>query len=267
MCARGSREERTPPQPPAPAGFLSLSLFILGQITCRTINSTQPAIARSVRIIHPGGHGSNAGKHTMATEADRLTVFIVGDDVFKMSVARLFRNETVDVRRVSSNFQFGASNMSDTSRCIVLDARRPGISVLQFQSELRRARCEVPLVCVTDDSDISTPPAEPLLLAAVRSALLRDAQRRESEQSADQISGRYSTLTSREREVVARVGGGLMNKQIAGELGIAEITVKVHRGNANRKLGARSFADLIRMADVIKQRTALTASGMAAQAA
>jgi FixJ family two-component response regulator len=184
---------------------------------------------------------------------NRPAVFVVGDDdMFRNSAAGLLETENLDVKLVPSALQFVASDIPRTPSCIILDARKPGTSVLQFQSALRRWHCDVPVVCVTDHADIATPSGEPILLTAVRSALSRDAQRRETKRSIDRIRELYSTLTAREREVIVLVSEGLMNKQVAWQLGITEITVKVHRGNATRKMGARSFAELVRMLDALQ---------------
>lgn len=217
----------------------------------------------------------------MTWEVSKAAVFVMSDDdASRISIARLLKAEDLDVRLVPTALPLATSELPAKPSCVVLDARRPGISVLQFQFMLRRAGCNVPLVCVTDPADIQLPSGEtggeaewlsgePVLLAAVRSALTQDAQRRESEKSASQIGQLYAALTLREREVIALVCEGLMNKQIAWQLGISEITVKVHRGNATRKMGARSLADLVRMLDTLqpaKGRTLDPLSGPAVDA-
>jgi FixJ family two-component response regulator len=128
---------------------------------------------------------------------------------------------------------------------------------------LRRSRCDVPIVCVTDSADIPAMPSEtngvigevvdePIMLSTVRSALKTDERRCESVKTADKIRKLYSELTLREQEVISMVSEGLMNKQIAWELGITKITVKVHRGNATRKMGGRSLPELVRMLDLVE---------------
>jgi FixJ family two-component response regulator len=189
----------------------------------------------------------------MTMEANRSSVFIVGgDDLFNASTACLFEADNLDVRMVPSASQVLSQDMALAPSCIVLDARKPGTSFLQFQSALQRSHFDVPLVCVTDDADLASLSGEPIVLTAIRSALSRDVHRRESAHSADQTRQLYARLTPCEREVMKLVSRGLMNKQIAWELGVSERTVKAHRGNARKKMGSRSLAELIRMLDAIQ---------------
>ena len=150
--------------------------------------------------------------------------------------------------------------------CLVLDVRLPGIGGIEFQAELAKANIRLPIIFITGHGDIpmtvramkagaveflTKPFHDQDLLDAVRVGLDRDGERREREQARSGVVGAYETLTSREKEVFSLVTSGLMNKQIAGKLGVSEITVKVHRGNAMRKMGARSLAALVRMADLL----------------
>jgi FixJ family two-component response regulator len=146
----------------------------------------------------------------------------------------------------------------------VLDVRLPGVSGLDFQAELARQNIHVPIIFITGHGDIpmsvramkagaieflTKPVREQDLLDAFQAGLNRDRTRRESDKAMSGLQGRYDSLTPREREIIGYVASGLMNKQIAAEVGISEITVKVHRGNLMRKMGARSLADLVRMVD------------------
>ncbi len=144
--------------------------------------------------------------------------------------------------------------------------RLPGLSGLDFQAELAKADIQIPIVFMTGHGDIpmtvramkagaveflTKPFRDQDMLDAVQLALARDRDRRESEKTTAKLKADFETLTAREQEVMALVTAGLMNKQIAAEIGVSEITVKVHRGNVTRKMGARSLADLVRMADVL----------------
>ena len=147
---------------------------------------------------------------------------------------------------------------------MVLDVRLPGLSGLDFQAQLAEAEISIPVVFITGHGDIpmtvkamkagaveflTKPFREQELLDAVRAALQRDSIRRDREDEIRDLRTRFDTLSAREREIVALVTAGLMNKQAAAKLGVSEVTVKVHRHNAMQKLGARSFADLVRIAD------------------
>ena len=147
---------------------------------------------------------------------------------------------------------------------MVLDVRLPGLSGLDVQAQLAEAQISIPVIFITGHGDIpmtvkamkagaveflTKPVREQDLLDAVRAALQRDRIRRDREDEIRDLRTRFDALSAREREVVARVVAGLMNKQIAAELGVSEVTVKVHRHNAMQKLGARSVADLVRIAD------------------
>jgi len=148
----------------------------------------------------------------------------------------------------------------------VLDVRLPGLSGLDFQAELAKANIHIPIIFITGHGDIpmtvramkagaveflTKPFRDQDLLDAVQIALERDRARRTQDDTAHELRVHFEALTPREREVLAFVTAGLMNKQIAAELGVSEITVKVHRGNVMKKMGARSLADLVRMADTL----------------
>ena len=155
--------------------------------------------------------------------------------------------------------------------CLILDIRLPGVSGLDFQGELAKADTHLPIIFISGYGDIpmtvramkagaveflTKPFREQDLLDAVQLALQRDRDRRIRESAVLQTRARFEALTSREQEVFGLVTAGLMNKQVAGELGISEITAKVHRGNVMRKMEARSLADLVRMADALGIRQA-----------
>ncbi len=154
----------------------------------------------------------------------------------------------------------------DLPSCLVLDVRLQGTSGLDFQNELLMANINLPIVFMTGHGDIAMtvramkagavdfltkPFREQDLIDAVSAAHVRDKQRREAERGNDELRSRYATLTPREQTVMTLAASGLMNKQIASEIGLSEITVKIHRGQAMRKMFARSFADLVRMAQTL----------------
>jgi FixJ family two-component response regulator len=152
-----------------------------------------------------------------------------------------------------------------------LDVRLPGLSGLEFQAELAKANSSIPIIFITGHGDIpmsvkamkagaieflTKPFREQELLDAVRVAIERDSSNREQQMALSDLQSRFDTLSPREQEVTALVTAGLMNKQAAAKIGISEITVKVHRHNAMRKMGAKSLAELVRMADILQIRRA-----------
>ncbi|MBV8751881.1 MAG: response regulator transcription factor [Hyphomicrobiales bacterium] len=194
-------------------------------------------------------------------------VFVIDDDAsMRTSLSSLFRSVGLKVEVFDSAADFLKIGRPDAASCLVLDVRLPGVSGLDFQSELAKASIRIPIVFITGHGDIpmtvkamkagaveflTKPFREQDLLDAVRLGLERDRTRRAGEAVVSELRGRFEALTSREQEVMAFVTSGLMNKQIAADLGVSEITVKVHRGNVMRKMGAKSLADLVRMADVL----------------
>jgi FixJ family two-component response regulator len=197
-------------------------------------------------------------------------VFVVDDDAsMRHSLSSLFRSIGLKVEVFDSAADFLKIGRPEVASCLVLDVRLPGLSGLDFQTELARANIRIPIVFITGHGDIpmtvkamkagaveflTKPFREQDLLDAVRLGLERDRTRREGEMIVSDLRGRFDALTSREQEVMGFVTAGLMNKQIAADLGVSEITVKVHRGNVMRKMAAKSLADLVRMADVLEIR-------------
>ena len=194
-------------------------------------------------------------------------VFVIDDDEsMRTSLSSLFRSVGLKVEVFDSAADFLKVGRPDAASCLVLDVRLPGVSGLDFQAELTKANIQIPIVFITGHGDIpmtvkamkagaveflTKPFREQDLLDAVRLGLERDRARRAGEAILSELRGRFEALTSREQEVMAFVTSGLMNKQIAADLGVSEITVKVHRGNVMRKMAAKSLADLVRMADVL----------------
>ena len=185
------------------------------------------------------------------------------------ALSNLFRSIGLKVEMFGSAADLLKSELPDVASCLVLDVRLPGLSGLDFQAELAKANIHIPIIFMTGHGDIpmsvkamkagaidflTKPFRDQDMLDAVMLALERDRKRREDERRLSDLRAHYEALTPREREVMGLVTAGMMNKQIAGELGLSEITVKIHRGNIMRKMSARSLADLVRMAEVLGVR-------------
>jgi FixJ family two-component response regulator len=195
------------------------------------------------------------------------TVFVVDDDeAVRETLSSLFSSVDLRVVVFGSAHEFLHSKIPDAASCLVLDIRLPGISGLDFQEELAKADVRIPIIFMTGYGDIpmstramkagaldflTKPFRDQDILDAVTRALERDQKRRDGDKKVSELRARFDSLTSREKEVIALVAAGLMNKQIAAELDISEITVKVHRGHMARKMKARSLVELVRMADLL----------------
>jgi FixJ family two-component response regulator len=194
-------------------------------------------------------------------------VFVVDDDAsMRDAMQRLFQSVGLQAEVFDSAAEFLRSKLADVPCCLVLDVRLPGLSGLDFQTELAKADIQVPIVFMTGHGDIpmtvkamkagaieflSKPFRDQDMLDAVRLGLERDRVRRAGEKAIADLRGKFASLSPREQEVMGFVTAGLMNKQIAGEMQLAEITVKLHRGSMMRKMEAKSLADLVRMADIV----------------
>jgi FixJ family two-component response regulator len=199
-------------------------------------------------------------------------VIIVDDDAgIRASLDSLFRSVGLETRLFGSPAELLGGSLPDGPGCIVLDIRLPGVSGLDLQSQLVRQGISYPIIFMTGHGDIpmsvramkagavdflSKPFRDQDMLDAVAVAIERDRTRRKEEKIVAELRAVFETLTTRERDVLALVASGLMNKQIAAEIGLAEITVKIHRGHLMRKMGARSLADLVRMAEMLGIRRA-----------
>jgi FixJ family two-component response regulator len=202
------------------------------------------------------------------------TVMVIDDDPdLRLALESLLCSVGLKVRLFESAAQFRAASLPDGPCCLVLDVRLPGKSGLDLQSEMIREHAALPIIFMTGHGDIpmtvramksgaveflSKPFRDQELLDAIHSALERDRTRRADEAAVADVRRRFGALTQREREVMALVVTGRLNKQIAGQLGLSEITVKVHRGQVMRKMEARSVADLVRMADRVSVAAATT---------
>jgi len=199
--------------------------------------------------------------------AKESMVFVIDDDAsMRRALTNLFQSVGLKVEVFGSAPEMLHSRLPDVASCLVLDVRLPGLSGLDFQTELAKANIHIPIIFMTGHGDIpmtvkamksgavdflTKPFRDQDMLDAVVMAIERDRKRREVEKIVDNLKALFESLTAREREVLALVASGLMNKQIAAELGLAEITVKIHRGHIMRKMGARSLADLVRKAETL----------------
>jgi FixJ family two-component response regulator len=202
-----------------------------------------------------------------AMSAKEAIVFVVEDDAsVRRALSNLFQSVGLEVELFSSASEMLQMRLPDVAGCLVLDVRLPGLSGLDFQTELTRSNIHIPIIFMTGHGDIpmsvkamkggavdflTKPFRDQDMLDAVMAAIERDRKRRESDGIIASLQELLETLTPREREVLALVSSGLMNKQIAGELGLAEITVKIHRGHIMKKMGAKSLADLVRKAEML----------------
>ena len=198
----------------------------------------------------------------------KSTVLVIDDDPdLRASIGRLLRSLDLDARLFASVSDFLNSDLPDGPACLVLDVRLPGQSGLDFQRELAGANRQVPIIFITGHGDIpmsvqamkggaieflTKPFRDQELLDAIQLGLSRDRSRRENEMALVALRERFASLSPREREIVIQVAQGRLSKQIAGEIGIAEATVKVHRSRAMRKMNARSLPELGRMADKLR---------------
>ncbi|WFU40314.1 response regulator transcription factor [Bradyrhizobium sp. CB82] len=201
------------------------------------------------------------------TDADEPIVLIVDDDAsMRKALTNLFESVGLKVKAFGSAAEILQAKPPEVPSCLVLDIRLPGSSGLDLQSDLAEAKIDTPIIFITGHGDIpmtvqamksgavdflTKPVREQDLLDAVRAAIERDRKRRDLDKTVVDLRSRFENLTPRERDVLALVTSGLLNKQVAGELGLAEITVKIYRGQVMRKMGAKSLADLIRMSEAL----------------
>jgi FixJ family two-component response regulator len=203
-------------------------------------------------------------------------VFVIDDDAsVRGSLKNLLESVGLHVELFESAHAFMNFSRPDAPSCLVLDVRLPGLSGLEFQNELVKLGVSLPIIFITGHGDIpmsvramklgaveflTKPFRDQDLLEAVRVALDQDRIRRSDDKALAALQAHFESLTAREKQVIAFISAGLSNKQIAAEMGISDATAKVHRANIMRKMKARSLAELVRMADLLRvgQRSLLT---------
>ena len=200
-------------------------------------------------------------------ESGDCVVVIDDDPEFRESIGRLLRSVGLQSRLFASIAEFVGTEPPDSPTCLILDVRLPGRSGLDFQRDLAAASVSLPIIFITGHGDIpmtvqamkagaieflTKPFRDQDLLDAVNAGLAHDRARRENDEAVKALRARFEVLTERERAILLQVVRGQLNKQIAGEMGITETTVKVHRSNMMRKVKAASLAELCRMVDKLK---------------
>ncbi|GIQ76256.1 response regulator transcription factor [Bradyrhizobium sp. RD5-C2] len=194
-------------------------------------------------------------------------VFVVDDDAsVRDSLNNLLRSVGLRTAAFGSAHEFLQHKLPDVPSCLILDIRLPRLSGLDFQAELAKADIHIPIIFMTGHGDIpmtvramkagavdflTKPFRDQDMLDAVTTAIERDRTRRNEARALANLRSAFATLTPRERQIMSLVTAGLMNKQVAAEIGVAEITVKIHRGHIMRKMAAKSLPDLVRMAQIL----------------
>ncbi|MCP3470175.1 response regulator transcription factor [Bradyrhizobium sp. CCGUVB1N3] len=201
------------------------------------------------------------------TGNDEPIVLVVDDDPsVRRALINLFESVGLKVAAFGSAPEILQSKPPEVPSCLVLDIRLPGLSGLDLQADLAKANIHTPIIFITGHGDIpmtvramksgavdflTKPVRDQDMLDAVQAAIERDRKRREIEKTVSNVRSRFESLTPRERDVLSLVASGMMNKHVAAELGLAEITVKIYRGQIMRKMGAKSLAELVKMNEAL----------------
>jgi FixJ family two-component response regulator len=199
-------------------------------------------------------------------EVEPAVYVIDDDDGIRDSLGLLFRSVGLRAQLFRSANELMQRKLPPIPSCLVLDVRLPGLSGFELHAELTKADVHIPIIFITAHGDIpmsvramkagavdfiTKPFRDQDMLDAVNAAITRDRARLDADRARLDLKGLFDSLTSREQEVMALVATGLMNKQIAAQIGLSEITVKIHRGHAMKKMHAKSFADLVKMAEAL----------------
>lgn len=206
-------------------------------------------------------------KNTSDAGNNEPIVFIIDDDAsLRDALCSLFRSVDTQVQAFNSAAEMLEHDLPQVPSCLVLDIRLPGCSGLELQAQLKAANVHMPIIFITGHGDIAMsvramkagavdfltkPFRDQDLLDAVSAAIETDRLRRQTSGAKSVLVDYYNTLTKREQTVMGLAVSGLMNKQIAAQLGLSEITVKIHRGHAMKKMNAKTFADLVKMAEAL----------------
>lgn len=216
------------------------------------VHTRNRPIAMSQRLNNP----------SQPTSSPPVVLVVDDDSAMRESLDTLLRSVDLEVRTFASAAELLRSELPDTVSCLVLDVRLPGLNGLDFQVQLAQAGIHMPIIFMTGHGDIpmtvqamkggavdflAKPFREQDLLNAVTSALELDVTRRQNESAQRSVRQRIEALTAREREVMGHVTNGLLNKQIAAEMGLSEMTVKIYRGHMMRKMSVRSVAELVKL--------------------
>lgn len=199
---------------------------------------------------------------------EQPVVFVIDDDAgVRDSMDSLIRSIGLKAKLFAAPYEFLAEPLPHAPCCLVLDVRLPRLSGLEFQAELAKANVRIPIIFITGHGDIpmtvramkagaleflTKPFRDQDLVDAIQNALERDKEFKDSERANASLWSRFESLTNREKQIMTLVTGGLMNKQVAGNLGVSEVTIKLHRANVMKKMGAGSFAELVKMADALQ---------------
>jgi FixJ family two-component response regulator len=222
-------------------------------------------------MVRASGHHQTMALRMQLETNDKGIVHVVDDDPsLRAALESLFDSVGLATRTYGTARDFLNASPAETGGCIVIDIRLPDMNGLELQAQLAQMDIRLPVVMMTGYGDIPMsvramkrgavdflpkPFRDQDMLDAVIAAMERDRQRRSADSDVSQVRERFDTLSAREQQVMLLVTAGKMNKQVAGDLGISEITVKVHRGAAMRKMGTRTLADLVRMADLLKDKS------------